>query len=592
MSRVALLAWWRARSAIRLVFTWLIVAPLVACGSDQRRATAAPIEGIVRPDAGHADGSAAIAAAIEIPLSHVGQTNGGTYQVSWRSMPEPIPENEPFQLLVQVDRVDGSGPVAEDLVVEAGAWMPAHQHSMVRQPQTTPLGDGRFSIDGMLLHMGGEWTLNFDVIHDRKIERAKFSIGLIPPSAMAGLDCFDPEEIGRMLALSPLPPAPDDPTNAYDTSEAAARLGQYLFFERRLSSAGDVSCASCHVPELDWTDGKPLADVGTPLERHTPSLWNVAYGRWFFWDGRADSLWGQALHPLEEPREHAGDRVSIARLLWQDAGLRRGYTEVFGQPPDLSDSRRFPPRAKPMTNAPDDPLAVAWSAMSAADQDAINRVFANVGKALAAFERRIVSRSAPFDAFVEGLRTSDPVLIDAISPAARRGLKLFIGKANCHFCHSGPNFTDREFHNNRVPLRADLALDRGRSRGLVTVLKDPFNGLGTFSDGEDLDVRDKLKGTVPSDEGRAEFKTPTLRNVGKTAPYMHQGQIATLEQVVDFYSDEIPPRSFHQEGEVVLVPLHLTAEEKSDLLAFLESLTESDLLAELLRPPPTPYLDR
>jgi len=522
-----------------------------------------------------------------VELTHVAATNAGTYRVAWRSDPDPIPENEPFQLSVEIERSDGSGPVPDDLGLQVGAWMPRHQHGMLRRPLVRRLEDGRFSVEGLLLHMEGEWQLQFDLHHAGTIERAVFDVALLPAPARQALEGFEADEVARILAMSPLPPAPDDPTNAHDLDEAAAHLGRFLFFDMRLSGSGKVACATCHVPELDWTDGKPLADVGTPLARHTMSLWNAAYGRWFFWDGRADSLWAQALQPLEDPREHGSDRVSIARLFLDDPELRRAYTDAFGPLPDLSGAE-LPARGKPMPESPDDPLAVAWNALGATDREALERVFADVGKALAAFEREIVTGDSPFDAFVAGLRDGDPTRIDALSAPARRGLKLFLGKANCHACHGGPEFTDREFHDNRVPPRPELPADRGRLRGRALVLEDVFNGLGPFSDGVDRDSREKLERAAPSGTARSEFKTPTLRNVARTAPYMHQGQLATLQDVVDFYSDAIPPPVLH--AERVLYRLNLSAEEKSDLVAFLESLSSPALAPELMHPPPTPWV--
>jgi len=558
---------------------------LAGCTSDTGASDTRANDG---PDGGEHDAAPPQAAGQFEALPRVATTNGGDYRVAWRSIPDPIPENEPFQLLVRLEKSAGSGPVAAELGLQVGAWMPSHQHGMTRRPLVRRLENGCFSVEGLLLHMAGEWQLQFDLLHAGRIERAVFDVALLPPPATQALEGFDPDDVGRILALSPLPPAPDDPTNAHDQDGAAARLGQFLFFDARLSASGSVACASCHVPELGWSDGKPLADVGTPLARHTMSLWNVAYGRWFFWDGRADSLWSQALHPLEDAREHASDRVSIARLFLDDAELRRAYTEVFGPLPDLSD--RLPARGMPVPGSPDDPLAAAWNALDDPDREAVERVFSDVGKAIAAFEREIVTGDSPFDVFVAGLRDGDPARIDVLSAAARRGLKLFLGKANCHACHAGPEFTDREFHDNRAPSRPELPADRGRMQGIPAVLADVFNGLGPYSDGHDPDSREKLERTVPAGRGRSEFKTPTLRNVARTAPYMHQGQLATLAEVIDFYSDAIPPPPLH--GERVLTRLHLSAEEKADLLAFLESLSSPELPPELMRQPASPCAER
>ena len=209
-----------------------------------------------------------------------------------------------------------------------------------------------------------------------------------------------------------------------------------------------------------------------------------------------------------------------------------------------------------MLDAPDDPLARAWDALDARQRDAVDEVFSDLGKALAAFERRIVSRDSAFDRFVAALVDGDSAGVESYPPDALRGLSLFVGEARCHVCHSGPNFSDREFHATRLPVSAELPTDLGRFKGRMAVRADPFNGLGRFADGADADTRAKLEHTPPTGHVWGEFKTPTLRNAARTAPYMHQGQLATLRAVIEFYSDEVPP-PHPQEGERVLAPLFL-----------------------------------
>jgi cytochrome c peroxidase len=389
------------------------------------------------------------------------------------------------------------------------------------------------------------------------------------------------EERERVLALSPLPPPPRDPTNAHEEDPRAARLGQALFFDRRFSKNGTISCAHCHDPARGWSDGRQRAQGLGDVRRHTPALWNVAQNRWSFWDGRKDSLWSQALAPLEDPAEHGGSRLQYAHLVAADERYRRAYERVFGPLPDLSDPERFPPRGRPVPGVPEHPYARAWNGMSAADRDAVDRVFADLGKALAAYERRIVSRRAPFDVFVEGLRAGDAAKRAVLAPAAVRGLQLFLGKARCHTCHDGPHFSDLEFHDDRVPpLTSADEPDPGRYEGIALVLEDPFNGLGRFSD--DVEAgRTRLAYLARTSHNLRELKTPTLRNVAVTAPYMHQGQFATLAEVVRFYSTLEGALAPHPE-EKLIEPLGLSPEEQSDLVAFLESLTDTALPAELL----------
>jgi cytochrome c peroxidase len=318
------------------------------------------------------------------------------------------------------------------------------------------------------------------------------------------------------------------------------------------------------------------------------TLWNVAHNRWFFWDGRKDTLWSQALAPLEDPREHGTSRLAILHVVAEDEGYARAWREVFGELPALGDARRFPREGRPVQGEPEHPHALAWATLSLEDQEAVSRAFANVGKALAAFERRLVSRAAPFDRFVEGLRTGDAARLAALDARAQRGARLFVGKANCVVCHDGPNFTDLEFHDNRVPVSEEGG-DPGRKLGVRRLRSDPFNALGAYADDGGETGRVKLGLLVRDDHIGKQFKTPTLRNVARTAPYMHEGQFATLAEVVRFYS-RLENASPENPSERIVQRLDLSDEEEADLVAFLESLTDESLPDELRRPPP--YLER
>lgn len=398
-----------------------------------------------------------------------------------------------------------------------------------------------------------------------------------------------PEEVAIALELSPLPPPPDDPTNAVDTSAAAARLGQALFFDERLSGPGTVSCATCHDPAKSWTDGRPLARGVANLPRHSMTLWNVAHNRWFFWDGRKDTLWSQALGPLEDEREHATSRLAVLHVIAGDPEYRRAWSELFGALPPLEDERRFPPEGRPVPAEPEHPHNVAWNTMSSGDQADVDRAFADVGKAIAAFETRLVSGSSPFDRFVEGLRTGDATGLAALDERAQRGFQIFAGKGRCIFCHDGPTFTDKEFHDNRIPVGEEGG-DPGRKLGIRRLLVDPFNSRSAFADDDGASGRDKLGLLLDDGHAGKQFKTPTLRNIARTAPYMHEGQLATLADVVRFY--DTLENATPQSNERLVAPIGLTEEERADLVAFLESLTDEGLAPELLAPPPTPYLER
>src|SRR6185369_5991199 len=356
------------------------------------------------------------------------------------------------------------------------------------------------------------------------------AIGETPPSA-----AFTPAEMEKILRHSPLPPVPDDPSNAVATSRRAARLGQRLFYDTRGSASGIVSCATCHDPKRDWSNGRNVGTLDARFPRNVPSLWNIAYGRWFFWDGRADSMWAQALGPMENPVEMNGNRLGYARLVRNDRRLKRRYERVFGPLPDLDDALRFPRVAKPTPPTPDEPANLAWLAMTKADRESIDRVFSNLGKAIAAYERALISTDSPFDRFVRDLRAG-AASPGGLDESAQRGLKLFVGKGQCSICHSGPNFTDREFHDLGRPS-GYMRRDPGRAGGYRLVVADPFNRLGLLSDSTSgALVRFVPEAGGPSTQAIGQFKTPTLRSVAQTAPYMHDGRITTLRDVAVFYS--------------------------------------------------------
>jgi cytochrome c peroxidase len=394
---------------------------------------------------------------------------------------------------------------------------------------------------------------------------------LTSAQAAAGEDpvAFSDLEIRRIRTLSPLPPPPRDTTNRYADSEAAARLGHHLFFDPRLSRNGRAACVTCHDPRHNWTDGGAAGVVTEKLSRQTPSLWNVAYSRWFFWDGRSDSLWSQSLQPIEHPDELGGDRVALVRLVSSDGTLRALYRKACGELPAADRVAALPASAKP--GSPE------WGRLTDEQQRLVNQVFANCGKAIAAYERLIISSHSPFDEFVDGLVSQNPSKRQAISVPAQRGLRLFIGKANCRSCHHGPNFTDSEFHSLMLPDRqSSFATDPGRFAGVPLLLSDPFNSRGPYSD--DPKANAFIGHLERQPHTWSQFKTPSLRNVAKTSPYMHQGQFRTLEDVVTYYSTlrgSFRPDHHHEQ---ILVPLNLSSLEIADLVAFLETLTDESFL--------------
>lgn len=405
------------------------------------------------------------------------------------------------------------------------------------------------------------------------------------PSAVV----FTDEELNAILGMSPLPEPPSDRTNSVADNPAAARLGQFLFFDKRLSEDGDVSCATCHVPDRGFTDHKPVAETIARSNRNTPGLWNLAYQRWYFWDGRADTMWSQALQPIENPIEMNGNRLRVAHLIRNDAKLKQAYENLFGSLPDMSDSSRFPSDGRPVPTDAKHAHHKAWASMSDGDREIVDRVFANVGKVIAAYERKLISNDSPFDYFVEGLRTRDAEKLQAISNSAQRGLKLFVGVGQCRLCHHGPNLTDGEFHDIFLPSQGGGTLrPAARQAGVRAVKLDPFNSLGSYSDDRTGMVAQMLEFLAETPENRGRFKTPSLRNVAKTQPYMHAGQKASLTDVISYYSTLTGAVHAGHGHEAILVPLHLSPGEMRDLVAFLESLTDDTIDEELMKQPESP----
>ena len=370
-------------------------------------------------------------------------------------------------------------------------------------------------------------------------------------------------EMLKSLSLASLGPLPADPSNRFADDARAAALGERLFSDARLSGNGKVSCATCHVPQRDFQDGTPLAHgVGTTGRRTMP-IAGTAHGAWFFWDGRTDSQWSQALGPLESAVEHGGSRTQYAHTI--AAHYRADYEAVFGPLPSLAG---LPAQAGPVA---DTAWRAAWTRIPAARQGEITRVYANIGKAIAAFERRVELVPTRFDRYVDAElagRAHDST--SSLSDDEVAGLKLFVGKANCVNCHNGARLTDDHFHNTGVPASSLVAaVDSGRSVGVRQALAAEFACTSKYSDATPDDCAELRFATTEGEELVRAYKTPSLRGVAERAPYMHAGQIATLAGVIQHY-DRAPKAPF---GHSELKPLELSEKERRQIEGFLRSLS-------------------
>jgi cytochrome c peroxidase len=377
------------------------------------------------------------------------------------------------------------------------------------------------------------------------------------------------------MTLDKLPPAPRDPSNAVEADAKAAALGQRLFADPRFSRNGAVSCASCHAPERQFQDGLPVGQGVGAGSRRTMPIAGAAHSPWLFWDGRKDSLWSQALGPLEDAVEHGSNRTRIAKVLL--SRYRAEYEALFGPVPDLSG---LPEDAGPQGNAAE---RAAWQDMDPSRRGDVNRVFANLGKAIAAYERGLNPGDSRFDRYARAVVAADPVGQQALSSREVNGLRLFLGKGRCVTCHNGPLLTDQHFHNTGVPARDAAQPDRGRAAATAKVQHDEFNCLGPFSDAPPQACRELrfMVSDDPSLEGA--FKTPSLRNAALRAPYMHAGQFANLEAVIAHYVRSPPAAVGHTElahdgtGHNERKRIRLSESDVQDLAAFLRTLSDAEM---------------
>jgi cytochrome c peroxidase len=345
-----------------------------------------------------------------------------------------------------------------------------------------------------------------------------------------------------------LPPARG---NAFGDDERAASLGFAIFYDARFSANQGIRCASCHIPEKAFQDALPTGKGLAPMTRKTPTVLNAARLVWQFWDGRADSMWAQAIGPLENPKEMGFTRLEIAHRIAKS--YREPYEAIFGALPPLDDATRFP-----ASGAPGDP---SYDGMAEADRDLVDRIAANVGKALEAYERKIAAGRAPLDDFLAG----DP---SALGASEQRGLVVFV-RAGCIDCHAGPTLSDDGFHNLGLPTPEGAEADRGREAGLALLAADRFNAQGPYWDGP---RPAPPPSATASDLGA--FRTSTLRNLARSAPYGHDGRFATLSEVVSFHlrgGGRGEPRVLG-EVDARLRPTVLAKTEMDDLLSFLGAL--------------------
>ena len=364
-------------------------------------------------------------------------------------------------------------------------------------------------------------------------------VALAPSFATASDKTLTADERTAILSHGPWPPqTPPDPSNRVSGIPAALALGRQLFFDRRLSSDHARSCATCHDPARSFADGRDRSQGHERLDRNAIALANLRLNRWYGWSGAADSLWAQSLRPILDAREFGMTAPMLRDRLAGDAEVTRSYRELF-------------------------------SAQLADDNP--ERMLVNLAKALAAFEETIVTQRTTFDDFRDALERDDAAAMARYPLPAQRGLKTFVGKGRCTVCHFGPNLTNGEFDDVGVPYFAEPGrVDSGRHGGIATLRDNPFNLLGPYNDGADAT---HTRHVETQHRNWGEFRVPSLRNVARTAPYLHNGSLATLADVVRHYSEVDSERLHGDDGARIIRALRLTQEERADLVAFLETLS-------------------
>lgn len=352
-----------------------------------------------------------------------------------------------------------------------------------------------------------------------------------------------------------------DASNRYLTNPQAVQLGSELFFDKRFSVNGQVSCATCHQPEKFFSDGLKTAQAIATGTRNTPSILGAAWNQWFFWDGRKDSLWSQTLAPLEDPKEHNIARTAVAKLVLTDPDYQPKYQALFEHLPSPTEVAAWPEDARPSGSIEQ---IKAWKTLSDSQRTQIDTIFANVGKSLAAYVTTLRPPSSRFDQYVSALKAGNDELL--LNTEELAGLRLFIDpKQQCLNCHAGALFSNQSFH--RIGT-GEMGRDTGRAAIIDQIRFDRFNCLGEFSDAPAESCTQLQYMQRNRHQLIGAYKTPSLRNVGNTAPYFHNGSKPTLAEVLDHYinSSEI------KAARADLKPITLTNAEKTALIAFLNTL--------------------
>ncbi len=348
------------------------------------------------------------------------------------------------------------------------------------------------------------------------------------------------DEIEQTLSFGPWPPSfQSDPSNRFSKDATAIKLGQALFNDPVLSVDGAFSCASCHDPDQAFTTPEARALGRDLLNRNTPSLRNLAGLRWYGWGGKSDNLWAASLHPIIEEQEMAHSAESL-KIAISESTYIDDFEAIFGHLQDQSPEL----------------------------------FLVNTAKALSAYLETLATDRTVFDDFRDALERRDIAAAKEYPEAAQRGLQLFLGRGKCVFCHNGPRFSNNEFHDAGVPyFLNETEVDQGRFGGLNNLLSSPYTLDSDWNDDPEKKGAWAVRNVRRSHSDFGTFRTPSLRGVAETAPYMHNGSLDDLKSVIRHYS-KIDTERLHADGEAILSELNLSEQEIADLVAFLVTLSK------------------
>ena len=492
----------------------------------------------------------------------------GFYQATLESKKQPIPIGEFHQWLVHIETKSGEIFQPQQLVIQGG--MPGHGHGFPVEPEISKyLGNGDYLIEGMKFSMSGEWQISFGVLGPSGWDTIRFDLDLAPNklNPKASVEQWSPTEIALMntLSLKNINKNKRDPSNKFDGNKTAIALGEKLFNDKNLSLSKTISCASCHQADKSFTDNLERGKGTQELQRNTPSLIGISHSQWFYWDGRRDSLWAQAITPIETVGEMDNNRTHAVRYFLSSPEYVDQYKKITQKYLSHTELARLPEHASPYGNKQE---KAAWSSISEQLQDQINQTFSDIGKLLASYEATLQYKPTRLDQFIESINNKE-LNNELLTTTEQAGLKLFLDaeKTQCLRCHNGPLLTNHGFHNIGTGNFSRENSDYGRYYAILAVKFDKFNCLGKYSDAVPEDcstLRFIIKNEIPTFMQGA-FKVPSLRNLTSTAPYFHDGRYSSLLEAVEHYTKATDLKS-------EIEPIKLSVKEIEAMAAFLETL--------------------